>query len=1061
MMQGIKITTVGNNELGPITLTIVDIGETTISFSWNDVVNADYYRVQYKTPEDATYTMINNLNVNFYELTGLLMNTDYTIVVNAYNETGFVSDYDNVRTIIEVPLISGSNFTDSGFTVTWTEPPYADHYYIFYKKSVDTSWSAIPNITTNSHTFTSLQSETDYDVYVRAFNDNNSNLRGTSTTETYTTLDTAVNDLGVVSPEIITFEPTSLTVVWNSVTNALTYDVYMRNINDSGYTLMVSDTTDLSYVPTNLQRKTRHDFKITAKNNSFTRNGYTSGSTTIEHPELTLSNPTDSGFTATWTEPPYADYYSIFYKKSVDSSWSTVGNITTNTHTFTSLQGETDYDVYVRAFNDPDLDLRGTSNTETISTSGVIDIGVITISFDSVQYTSIDVSWNNVTNAVLYDLEYRSQDDNEYTYLLNQSSSTNFSTTNLMRNTRYYFKVTAYNSYGQSVYNINSEVTLIEIPALTLSNPTENGFTATWTEPPYADYYYIFYKETSSSSYNVIEDITNSPYTFNNLNLNTEYSIYIRAYDNNEFRLRGTSNEETITTNDNISLGTITMNIIEISYTSITVNWNSVENADYYEVAVNEIGDSDPSFTILNSNTTNLNYTYNDLKRDTEYEFRVRAYGLSDFVEDVKSGITLIETPFTTLSNPTYNGFTLNWTTVPYADTYSIIYEATDGTSSVITIPNIPSTQTSYTITSMVSNKEYDIFVRAYGVNNTPSADSNIVTDTTLQSVPGNNQPPVIGTLSEESHTLDIINLQWTPATDDYGIASYRVYYTRSDDQIQESFTINDPDALSASITNIGVGTYYIFIIAIDIYGVYSEESNLLIVSVLPMDNSSPGEQITKDTNIIIYFDSSGSMDSTLPRLQDMIYSNNNDSLRSKLLKYYNYDDELYREKVKIIQHRYERTYDMLNLEKESAIDYNDVTQVTYTNGNVIVLVFQDENDNYFGYNNDTGEYFYDEILFNDLVSLNTSLSNYGPGEFKGSVFQVIFEDIWGDNTIERYVGLLTDVRDGNAPFTAPEHNLVGSNNITYEFDVLDGSSYQYYTDLVVNKLQELGVNIF
>lgn len=198
---------------------------------------------------------------------------------------------------------------------------------------------------------------------------------------------------------------------------------------------------------------------------------------------------------------------------------------------------------------------------------------------------------------------------------------------------------------------------------------------------------------------------------------------------------------------------------------------------------------------------------------------------------------------------------------------------------------------------------------------------------------------------------------------------------------------------------------------------------------------------INKNTRIFIYFDSSGSMDTTLYPLQNM----RDTLLKNKLLPLYGNDSTAYDEKVKVISNSTERTFDFLNMENQQAPE-----------GNVIVMIFQDEANPIYHSSSITPR---TSGFSSDIRTLkNRIANNFGtnnPNYYRGIMFQVD-----GD---ERFKQLMMAVETGSNAAYPAEFNLqseVSAGKVIFKYNVPDGDSPANYLNRVVGALQELGYNI-
>ena len=204
-----------------------------------------------------------------------------------------------------------------------------------------------------------------------------------------------------------------------------------------------------------------------------------------------------------------------------------------------------------------------------------------------------------------------------------------------------------------------------------------------------------------------------------------------------------------------------------------------------------------------------------------------------------------------------------------------------------------------------------------------------------------------------------------------------------------------------------------------------------------------PPPVIEEDTNIYIYFDSSGSMNSTLFPLRTM----RDQYLKDALLSFYNNDENEYNSRVNIIEYPFERTMSMLNI----------LGQTEPSEGNVVVLVFQDEahtiyHPNAFAFDpNATRSSFYETDITALRNRLDTFASTYGSNYYRGVIFQV--------EGFDGFKGLVQAVQNGTGSYTTP-WGLSDRNEFNYVYDVIDGDTPIAYRDIVIQALQDLGFAI-
>lgn len=186
---------------------------------------------------------------------------------------------------------------------------------------------------------------------------------------------------------------------------------------------------------------------------------------------------------------------------------------------------------------------------------------------------------------------------------------------------------------------------------------------------------------------------------------------------------------------------------------------------------------------------------------------------------------------------------------------------------------------------------------------------------------------------------------------------------------------------------------------------------------------------ITPDTEIKIWFDSSGSMDTTLDDLQDM----RDNYLKETLLPFYNNDETLYNEKVTVNSWGDERTFDRMAVEPTNLDD------------GIIHLVFQDEAQSSY-HDADFIDTERTATYESDITTLRDKIANTFPkGKYQAFVYQV-----QGGSVADSYHDFLKSVDNGGGAYDPP-YGLsdISENVIGFRYDIIADNGGQYYADLV------------
>jgi hypothetical protein len=259
-------------------------------------------------------------------------------------------------------------------------------------------------------------------------------------------------------------------------------------------------------------------------------------------------------------------------------------------------------------------------------------------------------------------------------------------------------------------------------------------------------------------------------------------------------------------------------------------------------------------------------------------------------------------------------------------------------------------------------------------------------------------------------------------------------------------------EGVLSGITGIGHVDVDVFENTISITGECSSNERLTIDLKIDyvIDCGLPPMEVDEETEINIFFDNSGSMKSTEIPLNIMAST----ILKPCLLPFYGNDSRLYDQRVRVrnfLDGSYERGYKLLATEGGSPA----ITKV-------INLVFQDEASPTYipdanSWTNETPR----TATFNaDITTLRSVIENNNSNYIRGEYFQVSRPNDNPDNPLGRaFKTLLQSVENGEGQYVG-EYGLSGKTQIHNTYDVVNGGTAQYYTNLIITALNNFGYNV-
>jgi fibronectin type 3 domain-containing protein len=271
----------------------------------------------------------------------------------------------------------------------------------------------------------------------------------------------------------------SISVSWNPVRGAIGYYVYRAESASGPYSWLVSDTTaTICTDREGLSPATIYYYKVSAYNSA----GESSKSSYVYDKTLDIEPPVPAiptGVTAEaqssssiyikWNSVSGASGYKIYRAASASGDYSHLVRDTTATICTDSGLSPGTYYYKVSAYNSAGESSQSSYvYAKTLDNVPAAPTGVTA----SASSDSISVTWNSVSEASGYKIYRAASASGDYSWLVGDTPATICTDSRLSSGT-YYYKVSAYNSAGESSLSSYASATISSAPA---SNP----FIGTW-----------------------------------------------------------------------------------------------------------------------------------------------------------------------------------------------------------------------------------------------------------------------------------------------------------------------------------------------------------------------------------------------------------------------------------------------------------------------------------------------------------------------------------------------------------------------------------------------------
>ena len=721
--------------------------ETSITVAWNAVENASGYTLSYKKSTDSVYTTIklNGASSTSYTLTSLHHSATYNWRVRAEgNGTEYVtSAYSAARSAkprqkLDAPNATQAATSATSITVSWNAVANASGYKLLYKKSTDTAYSTISfGASVTKYQLTGLVAGASYDLKMMTvgdgFNYSNSAYSVPTPEPNQQVLPTPANPRETAKTE------TTITVAWDPVENASQYGLIYKKTTDSAYTVVKLTPETTSYKLTGLDNTATYSWRVRAIGDEiyYITSAYTA--TRTVKPRQKLATPTNEAYaatansiTATWNLVPNASAYRIMYKPTGGSYVTVdVDDPTATSYKIAGLAKNASYALKIAAIGDG---FDYSSSAYTTLTTVTTEDALITLDTPAnpretaKTETSITVAWDPVENVKQYGLIYKKTTDSAYTTIKLAPETTSYKLTGLDGSATYYWRVRAIgdgDSYLTSAYTATRSVKprqKLATPANEAYQATANSITATWNLVPNASSYRIMYKQAGGSYVTVdVDDPTATSHTISGLTKDASYAIKIAAIgDGFDYSSSAYTALTTVTTEGVPTPLATPANPRETAKTetSISVEWDPVENVTQYGLIYKKTTDS--AYTTIKLDPETTSYKLAGLDGSATYYWRVRAIGDGDSYLTSAYTATRSVKPRQKLATPaneeyaaSANSITATWDLVPNASAYRIMYKPSGG--SYVTVDVDDPTATSYTISGLTKNVSYVLKIAAIG----------------------------------------------------------------------------------------------------------------------------------------------------------------------------------------------------------------------------------------------------------------------------------------------------------------------------------------------------------
>ncbi len=429
-------------------------------------------------------------------------------------------------TTLDVISMKSVATDDGGLKISWNKTTGADGYRVY--KYVSGAWKSIKDI--NDGNVTSYVDKTvahnnTAKYTVRAFVMEGGEMvrdsaMGKSLSARYIMAPSTVKVTGVTN---------GIKVAWTGVTDATSYKVYRRELNEDGTKgswalVRTAGAKERNYTDkSGLVSGTKYQYVVRA----VTKNGTSAACRDgimwyFAAPTVSISS-VEGGAKVKWNKITGATSYKIYRKYKASDSWKHIKTVSGSTFTYTDASCKALGTVYytVRAYS-----AEGSSGYVQKS---AYYVKTPILSTPSNTASAIKVSWSKVSGATGY-IVYRKAGSATKWSNLGKVKSTSYTDKNVKSGTSYTYTVRAYYSKYTSGFDADGiTVKRLTAPKLTKVANTAAGINFTWGKVSGAEGYKV-YRKTAKSGWSCIGTVDTLSFVDSTAKAGTTYIYTVRAY---------------------------------------------------------------------------------------------------------------------------------------------------------------------------------------------------------------------------------------------------------------------------------------------------------------------------------------------------------------------------------------------------------------------------------------------------------------------------------------------------------------------------------------------------
>ena len=402
---------------------------------------------------------------------------------------------------------------------------------------------------------------------------------------------------------------------WKSVDSATKYKVERRKAGDDSYVTAISSTTATTFTDTGLEKGQRYYYKVTAYNGSAKLDTSESVGVYTKFSPPTVSAESNAKLKISWDSVAKAESYTIMRRMAGADEYEEIKTVTGTSYTDTGLSSATQYYYWIKAncvVDGEDIVAKSTTGSQYTLTDAPKNVKA-----DDISESEITITWNAVDGASSYRVARRKSGTENYSTVKASTTETSFADSGLETGERYYYRVYAKNSAGESEHS-DTVGAYTKFAAPSVKTVSSSQLQISWKSVGNAESYIVKRRCYNETDYKEIATTTSTTFTDSGLQSGTKYYYWIQAscnVDDTSLTAKSVTGEAfTQLANPSVTV---------LNDTSVKLTWNQVKGHGTYKYIVQRKLSTESSYKSVATVTTTA-YTDTNLKSSTTYNYRIQ-----------------------------------------------------------------------------------------------------------------------------------------------------------------------------------------------------------------------------------------------------------------------------------------------------------------------------------------------------------------------------------------------------------------------------------------------------